>query len=119
MSYIGNELDNCPPSSAKNVPGTYFRFVTDTLEKAFKSRFELGIHPSDTCEERALSLVPSQKGIEAKRKRHKAFRESKVAKVNIGTEHGVLVIDKPDIHANWWHPIAFNPMEIASIDDSF
>ena len=114
--YIGSDLDNCPPQEAKSIPGEYFRFVVSSLDNAFKSRFELGLHQSDSCEERAISLMLSRAAVEKKRIKYKAFKNAKLAILQITSEHGIILIDKPEIHANWWHPIGFDPATIASLE---
>jgi hypothetical protein len=124
LKFIGGHLPRCPVKEAAKRNGTYYRILVDGQLTAdgFRSRAELFKHgvlkkhiDTNKCEEYAVSLFRSiedaKEGISLF-KRH--FRNAKIARVDITEGHGVIHEDKPN-HANWWHIVDFNPLEISQV----
>lgn len=123
MILIGEHLNNCLLPIAKPSAGEYFRLIPSgkLCIDEFKSRARLCIEGNgylnvdlNVCEEHALSLCTTMERVFSLKRKFKRYRLAKVAVVNLLHSHGVINQDTP-AHANWWHPINFDPLTIATL----
>ena len=109
---IGSDIPSCPPKDAESIDSAFYRFYDDVLDiNVFKSHFDLGIVLQKTCESVAISVLPDLESVDRMRKMIKKFKTSKIAILEIKKSCGKVYKDKP-YHANWWHPLDFDPLII-------
>ncbi len=119
VKYIGSELEDCPPPYAEYANGTYYRLMdSGKVEfKNFLSQVKLGYGDKNNCGAYALSLsltLSISAALKIKKRYPKKYKSAKVALIQLRKEHGLLHQDS-QVHANWWHPVDFDPATVAKI----
>lgn len=111
--YIGSEVENCPPPYAKPANKTFYRLMDTGI--VFRSQVILGYGDPKDCEAHALSLTMSINGAKRVMKMfRRKYRNAGIAKIELNKDCGLVHQDKPE-HANWWHPLEFDPVSVATL----
>lgn len=110
-----NYPSGCPPDSASEIKGYFYRLV-GRLEKCKKKDFESPYERSgccyandgDKCSQLCISVYSKREDIENLFLQHPRMTQHFVAKLNLTGDHGVLLncVDDSDLpsHHNWWKP---------------
>jgi hypothetical protein len=103
----------CPPASASEIKGCFYRVVgrlKRCKKKDFKSLYEkLGLYNNDgdKCDQRSISVYSVKEDVENLVLQHPGMPHF-IAELDLCGDHGVLLNypDESDLpsHYNWWKP---------------